>query len=90
MRFGEYLSAAITKAGYNQTTFASKVGQKQQAMNAIILGKRPPPLKHMRKWADVLGNAVEKATFIELADLEHCPERIRDLVADLRRQLAKK
>lgn len=84
MRFGEYLTAAIAKAGLNQTTFAAKVGQKQQAMNAIILGKRPPPLKHMDRWINALGKHVDRELFLDLANLEHCPERIQKLVAKLR------
>ena len=86
MRFGEYLVAALDKADLNQSAFAAKVGQKQQALNAIIRGKRPPPLKHMDKWVSVLGKIVDKDTFIELAELEHCPERIRQLVLNMRKK----
>lgn len=78
------MTAAIAKADLNQTSFAAKVGQKQQAMNAIIRGKRPPPLKHMDKWASALGKAVDRELFLDLAHLEHCPERIQKLVAKLR------
>jgi transcriptional regulator with XRE-family HTH domain len=89
MRFGEYLAAALTKAGHTQTSFAKKVGQEQSVISAVILGKRKPPLKHMSKWVDVLGKAVDRAQFLELALLANCPVEIQELVEDLRNQLRK-
>lgn len=89
MHFGEYLAAAITKAGFTQATFAKKVGQHQQTINAVVHRKRVPPLKHMGRWADVLGKAVDRAQFLELARLANSPDEIQELVEDLREQLRK-
>lgn len=90
MRFGEYLADGLTKAGHTQTSFAKKVGQKQSAVSAIVLGKRAPPLKHMSRWAEVLGKAVDRNVFLELARLEHCPSEIREQYVAMKAQLGRR
>jgi len=87
MRFGDYLGQAISKAGLSQRAFALQVKSHQQAINEIVKGKRTPPLARLDKWLDVLGTAVEREKFLELARLEHCPAEIQTLVAELRERL---
>jgi transcriptional regulator with XRE-family HTH domain len=89
MRFGEYLAEGLAKAGYTQSSFAQKVGQKQPAISAIVLGKRAPPLKHVSRWAEVLGKVLDKSTFMELARLENSPLEIQELITELRQRLGK-
>ena len=87
MRFGEYLTHAVSKAGLSQAGFAKKVGQHQQTVNAIARGTRKPSLKNIQKWADVLAKVINRQEFLELARLENSPPEIRELVSNLKAQV---
>ena len=84
MRFGAYLATAIEKAGISQREFARRAKSRQQNVNEIVHGRRVPPLAHLERWADLLKEHVDRAQFLELARLEHCPPEIQTLVAELR------
>ena len=80
MRFGNYLAAAITKAGLSQRQFALRVKTPQQNMNEMVRGKRVPPLKRVAAWAVALAPHVELERFLVLAWLEHASEELRELI----------
>jgi transcriptional regulator with XRE-family HTH domain len=83
MRFGPYFAKSLEKAGFSQSSFAAKVGYRQQNVNQIIKGKRPPPLSRVDAWASALGKHIDKDLFLDLAHLEHCTPRIQKMVAEL-------
>jgi transcriptional regulator with XRE-family HTH domain len=65
--------------------FALKVKAKHSHLSEMVNGKAPykgadprkPPLSKISEWADALElEGAERDHFIELAELEHTPERI--------------
>lgn len=88
MRFGTYLAEALTRKGLSQRAFALAVGYPQPAINGIVRSERLVPLGRLEAWADHLEGFIDRALFLELGRLEHAPPEIRQLVDDLRDQLA--
>jgi hypothetical protein len=77
--FGQCLQRAIVAIGLSRRAFAKKVAYSPTSMDAIVHGRRPPPRKHIERWARALeltGKAREE--FIELGYLVHCPPYIQD------------
>lgn len=87
MRFGDYFTAAMAKAGYTQRAFALKAHHHPRNLNQIAQGERLPPLKHIAAWTKLLGEHIDPALFLELAELEHCPPNIRARYLDMQERL---
>ncbi len=86
--FSEVFERALDKAQFKQLTFARKVGTSQGFLSSIIRGTRTPPLDRLDKWADALGlKGDERAEFVRLANLAHCPELIREDYLRMRTRL---
>lgn len=81
MPFGDTLCDAIKAAGMTQLAFAQAVLSSSGNITDVIKGRRLPPLKHLEKWADVLGlSGANRDEFISAGQLEHTPELIRNQI----------
>lgn len=66
--FGAYLTWCLTAQRLTQTEFAKRIGWSQSNLNAVIKGKRKPPLPAMKDWCRALRlTREEEAYFVELA-----------------------
>ena len=75
--FAEVLYALIERRGWSLREFAAKAKTQHTALSAIKAGTRPPPLKHMERWATVLGlDDKDREYFLDLAALACCPTRV--------------
>lgn len=75
--FGDVLLHFVQRRGWSLREFADRVKYNQSNLSQIRLQRRPPPLKHMEQWADVLGlSATEREYFLDLAALACAPERV--------------
>lgn len=90
LRFAEVFERSLDRAGYKQLTFAAKVGTSQSFLSQIIAGKRTPPLDQIEAWANVLElHGENRAEFIRLAYLAHCPGPIAEEHLRLRARVDK-
>lgn len=88
--FARVLVKAIKDAGFNQASFAEAVGVSPAFISQVKSGIRTPPLEDISKWAKTLDiRGTERKRFIQLANLEHCPALIQDLVEDLLGQIGR-
>ncbi len=77
----------------SQTTFANKVGISKGWPSNMMSGRQKPPndAAILMEWGRVLElNVKETDVFIELALLEHTPERIRVRYLEMKRRRGKK
>jgi transcriptional regulator with XRE-family HTH domain len=73
-----------------QVDMAKNIGVSQASVSDYLIGELKPPLHHLTAMADVLDlTGQERVTFFEEAHLAHAPERVRDIVADLRSEVAR-
>lgn len=77
LALGQWLKAYIESRQISQRQLAELVGRNETYISMILLGQRKPAKKDISRWATVLGlNETERAEFMELAGLAHCPEWI--------------
>ncbi len=75
--FGEVLYAHIGRRGWSLREFAEKAGTQHTALSAIRAKRRPPPLKHVERWATLLRlEGREREYFLDLASLACAPDRV--------------
>jgi len=75
--FTEVLYALIQRRGWTLREFAEKAKTQHTVLSMIKSGSRPPPLKHMDRWATVLGlEGREREYFLDLAALACAPDRV--------------
>jgi transcriptional regulator with XRE-family HTH domain len=75
--FAELLYALIERRGWSIREFASRAKTQHTVLSLIKAGTRPPPLKHMERWATVLGlDGKDREYFLDLAALACCPDRV--------------
>jgi transcriptional regulator with XRE-family HTH domain len=79
--FGTYLTTILAEKGWSLREFARQSGAHQAALSLMNNGKRPVPLARVEAWADLLElTGRNRERFIDLAELSHAPERLRNLV----------
>jgi len=62
--------------------FAARVGTPQPNFTEMKQGKRPVPMDHVDRWADVLGlTGADRDHFLDLADRTSAGERTQALIA---------
>jgi transcriptional regulator with XRE-family HTH domain len=75
----------------SQRELAERVGRKETYISMILLGQRKPAKRDIQRWASALGlNDVERAEFMELGGLIHCPEWIAREYLRMKTELAKR
>lgn len=68
--------------------FSAQASTHLRTLTAIKAGLRPPPLDRIADWAQHLNlTGTDRETFIESAQLAHCPDEIVALVRSLRQDL---
>lgn len=88
--FGKHLESLIHYRRMTQAEYARAVRHPPPFVNQVIHGKRTPPLKQLETWADTLDlSGEERATFLRLALLAHCPGPIQDDYLRLRARVDK-
>lgn len=86
--FGDLLKALIDRQGLGLREWSRRAGYAHSNVAAVIKGRRPPPLDKIERWAVALDlDGTEKQRFIHAAYLEHAPEQVRGLVAELKARL---
>jgi transcriptional regulator with XRE-family HTH domain len=84
VKFDRYL----TRRELSSAEFGRRVGLSSGHINNVRHGRRPPPLEGLDQWIEVLNlDPIEKAQFIRLARLLHCPPQVQSLVAEIERKL---
>lgn len=87
--FGELLASHRNQQGLGQDILAQRSGARSRtAISLVETNQRPPPLKHLKKWADALGlRDDERKRFLFEGELENAPgpvkRKFRDLEAEL-------
>ena len=75
--FGEKLYQLVERNDWSLRDFAAKIKYSHGNLSQIKTRNRPPPLKHVEHWADVLGLVgAEREYFLDLAALACCPPRV--------------
>lgn len=83
--FGSFFYEVLRRQGLSANRFAKRVHTSSGCLSSIYSGVRRPPLDRIQTWADALGlHGPDREAFVTLANLEHTPPLIRDLVRDLR------
>lgn len=84
------LESHMKRSQMTQQDIAGFLGVSQASVSDYIIGEIKPPLQHLSTLADCLGLiGQERVTFIEEGYLAHAPDRVRALVADLRRRISR-
>lgn len=84
------LESHMRRQGITQSDIARNIGVSQATVSDYMIGDLKPPLRHLTTIADCLGLiGQERVTFIEEAHLCHAPDRLRDMVGDLRARIHK-
>ncbi len=91
LALGLWLREYMASRGMNQRALADLVGRKETYISMILLGQRKPSKRDTQRWAAALKlNEDERAAFMELAGLAHCPEWIAKEYLRMKTELAKK
>jgi transcriptional regulator with XRE-family HTH domain len=84
------LLAYRQKMRLNQDDLAKVLGVTQATVCNYESGSSLPPLQSLSDLCDLLEmRGEERRTFIEEGYLAHAPDRVRSLVADLRRRISR-
>jgi transcriptional regulator with XRE-family HTH domain len=76
-QFGDKLRQLIDRRKLKLREFAAIVKCDHGSLSKIQNNKLQPPLKHVERWADVLGvEGAEREFFLDLAALANAPERV--------------
>lgn len=87
--FGVLLQSLIkAKPGLTQNGFAKLTSTDAPFLSQIVNGHRTPPLDRIAAWAEALELVgFQRERFVQLANLEHANEFVRELVHQLNAQL---
>jgi transcriptional regulator with XRE-family HTH domain len=84
------LDGHMQRQRITQADLAKNIGVSQASVSDYLIGDLRPPLQHISTIADCLSLiGQERVSFIEEAYLTHAPDRVRSLVADLRRRISR-
>lgn len=87
--FGPWLAQELAARGWSGARFARRVGVSQSWLSKVLRGERRPPREGLRRWADALGlDETGRRTLLELAELAHAPEAVRERLASVEAALA--
>jgi transcriptional regulator with XRE-family HTH domain len=88
--WGMLLETHMRRTQLTQSDIAKTLGVSQPCVSDWQIGAVRPPLQHLTDLAELLGLfGAERLTFVEEAYLAHAPDRVRNLVADLRARIIK-
>jgi hypothetical protein len=92
--FSILVKTRLAERGWSMREFAAKldpgrpVGSLVGYVSKILSDKVGPPLERLDDWADHLQlSGAERQRFIEAAHLAHAPQRIQELVVELRGEI---
>lgn len=84
------LEGHMIRQRISQADLAKSIGISQASVSDYVIGDLRPPLQNLSALADCLSLiGQERVSFIEEAYLAHAPDRVRSLVADLRRRISR-
>lgn len=90
MDFPNLLAQLLEKRGLTQREFAMRVGRSQGFISDVLHG-RNGPADDLERWGEVLGlSGKAKDRFVLVGTLARCPRLIRDYVARLEEEAAKR
>lgn len=76
-----YVRGRMTALGIRQVELCRRVNRTTGYVSQVVRGLKLPPYESIYIWADALEVSPEEMeTFLLLADLERCPDRVKDLV----------
>ena len=86
--FVAFLQELLTRRKLSLRQFAALVGVHPSTFDHLKAGRAKPPLHRIEHWAQVLQlDPKDRAQFLELARLEHCPPEIAREFLRLKRDL---
>jgi len=86
--FGQRVLAVLTEKRWSIRSFARLIERNPTYVSQVLRGIRRPPLDDLSTWFEHLGlPASEHAAWHLAAELEHCPDGIRELVLKMRPKL---
>jgi hypothetical protein len=84
MAFHQLFRAALQRSGLTQAALAEASDDYDSNVNAVVRGKRPPPLHRLPRWADLLKlNDAERLAFFSAGIFCNLPAELQTAQAEL-------